>query len=117
MPSEKRRRQDEARLTKQFETQAATKRQQRNRGFRNIVILVAVIAVVGIVYAVVSGGGDKKDKTSSTTSSTTTGIPIQVTYPGNGAALAGATPCPKADGSSARTTQFAQAPPTCIDAS
>src|SRR5262249_18602026 len=32
-----------------------------------------------------------------------------------GAKITGATPCPKADGSSARTTSFAQAPPMCID--
>jgi cyclophilin family peptidyl-prolyl cis-trans isomerase len=118
MPSEKRRRQDEARLTKQFEQQAATKRDQRNRGFRNIVILLVVLAVGGGIYAVVSGGSDKKDKasTSSSTSTTAAGGDIEVKYPGEGAALTGGTPCPKADGTSDRTTQFAQAPPTCIDA-
>jgi cyclophilin family peptidyl-prolyl cis-trans isomerase len=33
-----------------------------------------------------------------------------------GATLTGDTPCPAADGSSARTITFAKAPPTCIDA-
>jgi cyclophilin family peptidyl-prolyl cis-trans isomerase len=37
--------------------------------------------------------------------------------PGGGATLTGETPCPKPDGSSARTTHFAKAPGTCIDAS
>jgi cyclophilin family peptidyl-prolyl cis-trans isomerase len=79
-----------------------------------------VLAVVGVIYAVVSGGDDKKDdkaSTSSSTSTTAAGGDIEVKYPGSGAALTGVTPCPKADGSSARTTQFEQAPPTCIDAS
>ena len=34
-----------------------------------------------------------------------------------GATIAGDTPCPAADGSSPRTTSFAKAPPTCINAS
>jgi cyclophilin family peptidyl-prolyl cis-trans isomerase len=37
--------------------------------------------------------------------------------PGGGATLTGDTPCPKPDGSSARTTHFAHAPGTCIDPS
>jgi cyclophilin family peptidyl-prolyl cis-trans isomerase len=119
MPSEKRRRQDEARLNKQFEQQVASKRTQRNRGLRNIVILLVVLAVAGGLYALVSGGSDKDEKatTSRSTSTTAAGGDIDVKYPGGGAALTGATPCPKVDGSSARTTQFAQAPPTCIDPS
>ena len=32
-----------------------------------------------------------------------------------GATITGDTPCPKADGSSPRTSRFAKAPPTCID--
>src|SRR5664279_3642977 len=36
--------------------------------------------------------------------------------PGGGATLTGDTPCPALDGSSARTTRFAKAPGTCIDA-
>jgi cyclophilin family peptidyl-prolyl cis-trans isomerase len=116
MPSEKRRRQDEARLSKQYEQQAATKRTQRNKGLRNILILLAVFAIAGGIYAAVSGGSDKKDdKADATTTTTEAPKPIDVTYPGSGAALTGPTPCPKADGSSPRTTQFAQAPPTCID--
>jgi cyclophilin family peptidyl-prolyl cis-trans isomerase len=38
-----------------------------------------------------------------------------LTGPGGGEHLTGATPCPKADGSSKRTTGFAQAPKMCID--
>lgn len=35
--------------------------------------------------------------------------------PAEGATITGETPCPAADGSSERTTQFAMAPPMCID--
>jgi peptidyl-prolyl cis-trans isomerase B (cyclophilin B) len=116
MPSEKRRRQDEARLTKQFEDQAATKKRQRSTAFRNVVILVVVLAVGGLAYSFIWGGSSKKSASSTTTSSTATTAAndITVTYPGTGATITGATPCPKADGSSPRTTSFAQAPPTCI---
>src|SRR6201999_3221451 len=42
---------------------------------------------------------------------------VTLTGPGGGATLTGATPCPKMDGSSPRTTTFAKAPGMCIDPS
>jgi cyclophilin family peptidyl-prolyl cis-trans isomerase len=55
----------------------------------------------------------------STTSSSVEGSPatVQVTVPPAGETITGETPCPAADGSSARTTSFEAAPPMCIDAS
>ena len=61
--------------------------------------------------------GDDEDAASTTTApnETTTVSTPAVTAPPPGEAIDGATPCPSADGSAARTTAFAEAPPTCID--
>ena len=45
------------------------------------------------------------------------GTPAALHGPAPGATISGDTPCPKADGSSPRTSTFAKAPPMCIDAS
>jgi cyclophilin family peptidyl-prolyl cis-trans isomerase len=78
-----------------------------------VLIPLAAIAITGI--AVWAKGGS--DSTAATTTSvplpTTTTTPLPSTIPG--ATLTGDTPCPAADGSSARTITFAKAPPTCID--
>ena len=95
----------------------ATKRQQRTRGARNIGIILALILVVALGLSFLGGKGDEDDvstDTSSTTSTTAAGDGIEVAYPGVGASVKGDTPCPKADGSSERTTSFEKAPPTCI---
>jgi len=52
---------------------------------------------------------------STTVGQGSTAGPPVVPAPPAGATITGATPCPAADGSSARTTTFAKAPPTCID--
>jgi cyclophilin family peptidyl-prolyl cis-trans isomerase len=120
MPSEKRQRQDEGKFQRRVAQQTATKRQQRNRSVRNIGIIVALIVVVALGLSLLGGKSDKQDVTanSSTTSSspstTAAAGTVKVTYPGPGASVKGTTPCPKADGSSPRTTSFEKAPPTCI---
>ncbi len=43
------------------------------------------------------------------------GPPADLAAPPPGATIDGPTPCPASDGSSPRTTQFSEAPPTCID--
>jgi cyclophilin family peptidyl-prolyl cis-trans isomerase len=48
---------------------------------------------------------------TSAVTTTTTPLPSTIA----GATITGDTPCPAADGSSARTITFAKAPPTCID--
>jgi cyclophilin family peptidyl-prolyl cis-trans isomerase len=125
MPSEKRQRQDEGRLNRRIAEQAAAKRQTRNRNAIRLGIAAVVVLGGVFLYSVLSGDdGDKVDTaTSSTTAADTAGTDdgtrastIAVTYPGPGASVTGDTPCPKADGSSQRTTQFEKAPPTCIDA-
>ena len=120
MPSEKRQRQDEARLNKRVELHSASKRQQRNRSARNIAIVLVVAFVFIFGYSRLYGGSSKSASTATTTTSagpsTTAAADIQVTYPGRGAALTNDTPCPNADGSAKRTTSFAKAPPSCIKA-
>jgi cyclophilin family peptidyl-prolyl cis-trans isomerase len=117
MPSEKRQRQDAGRIQRQLAQQQVTKKQQRNRSIRGFGIVLALVAVAALAIAVFSGGGD--DDQDVATGSTTTTVPgeaVQLAYPGPGAKISGDTPCPAADGSSERTTQFEKAPATCIDA-
>ncbi|MDQ2826867.1 MAG: peptidylprolyl isomerase [Actinomycetota bacterium] len=68
------------------------------------------------------GGGGKGTPVASTASTTTalppttvsTRRPVTLQPVAPGATITGDTPCPAADGSSARTTTFAKAPPTCV---
>lgn len=128
MPSEKRQRQDEGRLARLEQQQIESRRSQRRKQGRNLVMLLVALVAVAFAISVFSGDDSSTDVTagsSDTTDSTvadgtsSTGAgpsPIEVVLPGAGAAITGETPCPAADGSSERTTSFEQAPPMCIDA-
>ena len=80
--------------------------------------------VVGALYLISrSGGSDEFEPAAITTTippetvSTTAGPELpEILPPAPGAAITGPTECPAADGSSERTTSFAEAPPMCIDA-
>ncbi len=83
---------------------------------------MTVLLLVGGAIAAATSSDNSSTSTSTTSttagqSSTTVAEGPTVTTPAGpaGAALSGATPCPAVDGSSPRTTQFAQPPPTCID--
>jgi hypothetical protein len=79
-------------------------------------VVVGVIAAVVLVIKGATGEQDRKAAKApagSTTTSVAPIVPLPVVAPG--ASLAGAGPCPKADGSSPRTTHFDQAPPNCLD--
>ena len=102
--SQKRQRKKEGRQARQQAALAARRRRSR----RNTVIATVVImAVVIAVIAAFSGGGGTSKSTKASSTNTTTAP--------SGAALKGDTPCPKADGTSARTTSYAKPPPMCID--
>ena len=89
------------------------KRRQRWRTVRNFVLIV--IAIVSVIFVIsLRSGSDNKPVSTSSSSGPPTSVPI--TVPAAGASITGDTPCPAADGSSARTTTFAKAPPLCIDA-
>ena len=127
MPSEKRQRQDEGRLSRLEQERHAKRRAQRNRNLRNLLILLGALVLVALAISVLSG--DDGDEVSTEDTTTTTegdgtdegddgsddGDPVEVVLPGEGASVTGETPCPPADGSAERTTGFEEAPPMCID--
>jgi cyclophilin family peptidyl-prolyl cis-trans isomerase len=118
MGTAKRERQKQGRQARLAEAQAAAARRKRTR--MGVLLAGLVVVLVGVTLAVGGLGGDDEDVASgasstSTTAAGSTAPTVLVTIPPAGATLTGETPCPAADGSSARTTTFAQAPPTCID--
>ena len=98
-----------------------------------VVVLTAGVAIAAIAAVTLLGrpatsnfvsvGPAVQDPVSTTSprapttlgQGSTAGPPV-VAPPAPGASITGTTPCPAADGSSARTTSFAAAPPSCIDA-
>ena len=75
------------------------------------IVIVATLAVIALIVGLTGGfgGGGSSKKVSSTGASTTAATAAK------GASVGGDTACPKADGSSSRTTSFAKPPPMCID--
>jgi len=116
MPSDKRQRQDQARLLRlEEERQSAHKARQRS-GAKWGVMAVVGVAVVGLVIALLSGGDDDDvatgDATTTTVDAEATTTSVAST-PGDPAI--GSTPCPPADGSAEPTTTFESGPEACID--
>ncbi len=96
--------------------QARTSKRKRT-GIYVLLVPLAALALSGVVWLVKRGDDGAATATSTTVdplAPTTTLTPLPSTIAG--AALTGETPCPAADGSSARTTTFAEPPPNCIDA-
>lgn len=98
---------------------------RKRTGMYLLLIPLVAIAITGVAVLLKddgnSGSGAKAGSTTidplastPTVGPTTTAIPLPSTIPG--ATLTGDTPCPAADGSTARAVSFAKAPPTCIDA-
>ncbi len=88
------------------------------------VVVCVVLAVIAVVAIATSQKDTKVATTASTvpkaTTSTTAAVgnpnpPVSLPAVPPGSAVSGVTPCPPADGSAARTTEFATAPPMCID--
>jgi cyclophilin family peptidyl-prolyl cis-trans isomerase len=107
----------------QLARQARAGKRKRTGMYLLLIPLVAA-AITGIAVLVNhKSSGAPAANAASTTSvagssatldlTTATTIPVPSTI--YGAAIAGDTPCPAADGSSGRTITFAKAPPTCID--
>jgi hypothetical protein len=108
----------------------ALERAQRQRRRNQVWLRGAIFLVAGALVAFgiswLAFGRDKGSSSSSTSTTVvvptteelptvpTTSFPPPTTVPG--ATLTGDTPCPAADGSSARTVMFAKAPPLCIEA-
>lgn len=122
MPSEKRQRQDDGRLLRLEAQRVQAQRHGRRRQARTLgLLLLGLVAVAGAIA--IFSGDDTDDLTTESPdstdvgegSTTTSGDGSTVVLPGEGATIAGETPCPPADGSAERTTSFEQAPPMCID--
>lgn len=118
MPSEKRARQDEGRLNRRVAEVAATKKRQRNKNLRNLVI-IAVVVVGGLfAYSALSGDDDEPVSTASSSTTldpnaeTTTTAATETTTPGP---AIGDTPCPPAGGADEQTQTFESGPQACID--
>jgi cyclophilin family peptidyl-prolyl cis-trans isomerase len=121
MPSEKRLRQDEGRLLRLEEQRVTSQRGQRKRTLRNLGFLLGGVLVIAGGIAILSGDDATDTDTTGTTTpgdSTSSTVPVaaEIVLPGAGAKITGDTPCPAADGSATRTTDFEKAPPMCIDA-
>ena len=96
---------------------------RKRTGMYVLIIPALALLIVGLVWLAKGGNNSKASSTTvavtETFGTTTTTVPPTTLPPPTtvaGATITGDTPCPAADGSSARTITFAKAPPTCIDA-
>jgi cyclophilin family peptidyl-prolyl cis-trans isomerase len=117
MGTAKRERQKAGRAQRLEEARLA---QERARKRNRYIMFGAIAAFVVVVF--IASNVFRKDNNDAASTNTTSTLPpdtgsslptLPTVVPG--ATLTGATPCPAADGSSPRTTKFAQAPPLCID--
>ncbi|MCU1461621.1 MAG: peptidylprolyl isomerase [Acidimicrobiales bacterium] len=93
----------------------AARRRQTRRG-QVIAIGLVVVVIAGI--ALFTSGGKKSKKVASTGTTTVTPTTASQAPPTVASAtITGDTPCPQANGSSARTVKFAKPPPMCVDPS
>jgi cyclophilin family peptidyl-prolyl cis-trans isomerase len=108
----------QARISAAADSHERTRRRQRLAA--GIVAAVAVVAGFGVYI----GSTRTADSPSTPTTTEFPSGPTSSVLPNSGitppavapgATLTGATPCPAEDGSSPRTTSFAEAPPMCID--
>ena len=121
MGTAKRDRQRANRQSKLVAAQEAQHKAHARRRYIRIGAVVVVALLAALAYSLLSGGDDKVDvatgdSTTTTTAAAGAGASVPVTAPAPGATLTEPTPCPAADSSAQRTTTFASAPPTCIDA-
>lgn len=99
---------------------------RRRQRFTFLMVGVLVIVLFSMVFSgvLLTSNDDQTDTADSSLPTlpdtslppTTFGDPVDISLPAPGETITGATPCPPADGSAARTTTFAEPPPMCIDA-
>jgi cyclophilin family peptidyl-prolyl cis-trans isomerase len=133
--TEKRARQKAGRQIRIEQAEAARRKAQaRNRVIGGlVVVVVGLLLVAGVVLLTRKDDATVSTATGPTSAPpgasiverngssvppevTSTTVPLVQGVPA-GASLSGDPPCPPADGSAARTTTFANAPPVCIDPS
>jgi len=128
MGTAKRERQKANRAARIQAAEQAQHKQEQQRGYRNIAIVGGVVLLfVAAAYIVnrrnesttaATGPGSTTSTlpgTPSTPLDPTASTPAATPTIAPGATISGPTPCPNIDGSSARTTIFAEAPTMCID--
>lgn len=127
MPSEKRQRQDEGRMTRLEQQQAAERRAQRTRQLRGLGLLLVALVAVAFAISVFAGDDDETDissedttTTEGTDTETTDGTETTETTEAADEAAAGDpaigdAACPPAEGAEERTTEFESGPQACID--
>ena len=128
MGTDKRARQKEQHKSRAEEARKSQATAARRKRLVNIGL--ASLLAVGLVGALSLFGSNDDSETADPSSTTAAGgstttpgdtgpdasaVPAELKGPGAGKEITGKTPCPKADGSSPRTTKFAEAPPMCID--
>jgi hypothetical protein len=99
----------------------AQRRAARRRGLIGIGVVIGVVLAVVLVIKGAANEQERKDSRAATAAGATSStVPsaaaVSLPAPAPGGSLSGTPACPAADGSSARTTHFEQAPPNCLDA-
>lgn len=116
MGSDKRERQ---KANRQLRLEEMARAQQQQKTKRRVLIIgIGVIAAVALAAGFSLLGGDDDDGEAQTTTTVATGAATDPTATSAATPtdpVATTTECPPADGSAPRTTEFAQAPPMCID--
>jgi cyclophilin family peptidyl-prolyl cis-trans isomerase len=97
--------------------QMARRRKEEQRKRIAIVVFTAVVVVLGVSVVVSTSGGPQTVESGDGSTTVPTKTPVSLAAVPAGAAITGDTPCPKPDGSSPRTTNFAKPPPMCISVS
>jgi len=113
VPTQNERRQREHRAARAAAA-AARKQKKDQRKKLAIVLFTAMVLILGVSVFVAGGGKKSPDAASTSTTPPVSRPPAVLTAVPPGAAITGDTPCPKGDGSSARTTSFAKPPPLCL---
>ena len=116
MGTEKRERQKAGRQARLEAAHTAQRRAQLRRRITIGVVVVPLAIGAVYIYSLVTGGDDDASSSSPSTPENVDDL-VVLEAPPPGESITGETPCPAADGSSARATQFEGAPPLCIDAS
>ncbi len=96
---------------------AAARQKKAERKRLAVVVFTAMVLILGVSVFVAGSGKEVETASPTTTTPVVSRPPAVLTPVPAGAAITGDTPCPKGDGSSARTTSFAKPPPTCISPS
>ncbi len=122
MGTDKRERQKANRQAKlEAERKVEDRQNLRSRLISGLVIFGIVVVGIGLLWFAGQGGDDEIEASDTVGNEfepqeiTTTIPPVELAAPAPGGAIEGATECPAEDGSSERITNFAEAPPMCID--